>query len=168
MRKYIILTILLSCLHIAARGQTIASLDDIDLSGLPKPTAAKQLRYWFDDDGSVKTTTQLKGTQTLDASALTEGLHTVHYQVVDENNNVADVSSALFMKLNSQASATTAKQLRYWFDADAATLKTITATGGAQTLDASNLMDGLHTVHYQVVGSDNAAYQTITSVRRLV
>ena len=164
MRKYIILTILLSCLHIAARGQTIASLDDIDLSGLPKPTAAKQLRYWFDDDGSVKTTTQMKGTQTLDASALTEGLHTVHYQVVDENNNVADVSSALFMKLNSQASATAAKQLRYWFDDDASTLKTITATGGAQTLDASNLMDGLHTVHYQVVGSDNAAYHIVSAL----
>lgn len=164
MRKYIILTILLSSLHIAARGQTIASLDDIDLSGLPKPTAAKQLRYWFDDGGSVKTTTQLKGTQTLDASALTEGLHTVHYQVVDENNNVADVSSALFMKLNSQASATAAKQLRYWFDDDAATLKTITATGGAQTLDASSLMDGLHTVHYQVVGSDNAAYHIVSAL----
>ena len=153
------------CLHIAARGQTIASLDDIDLSALPKATKAKALRYWYDDDGgSVRTVTQLKGQQTLDVSALMEGLHTLHYQVIDENNDVADVQSALFMKMNGGIVGTTAKQLRYWFDDDTSTLKTITATGGTQTLDASKLLDGLHTVHYQVIGSDNAAYHIVSAL----
>ena len=48
MRKQILLLIVL-CLHIAARGQTI---EGIDLTGLPQPTQAKALRYWFDDDAS--------------------------------------------------------------------------------------------------------------------
>ena len=99
MRKHILLTILLSCLHIAARGQTITSLDDIDLSGLPQPTQAKTLRYWFDDDnGNVTTVSQLSGGQTLDVSSLIDGLHTIHYQVIDENDAVADVRSDLFLK----------------------------------------------------------------------
>ena len=165
MRKYIILTILLSCLHIAARGQTIASLDDIDLSALPKATKAKALRYWYDDDGSsVKTVTQLKGKLSPDVSALIDGLHTLHYQVIDENNRVADVRSSLFMKVDGKAIDTTAKQLRYWFDDDTSTLKTITAANGTQTLDVSRLLDGLHTVNYQVIGSDNAAYHIVSAL----
>ena len=68
MRRYILLTLLLSCLHIATRGQTIA---DIDLSGLPEQTQAKSMRYWFDDDdGSVKTISHLKGSKKLDVSSL--------------------------------------------------------------------------------------------------
>ena len=165
MRKQILLLILLSCLHIAARGQTIATLDDIDLSELPKATKAKALRYWYDDDGSsVRTVTQLKGKQSLDVSALIDGLHTLHYQVIDENNDVADVQSSLFMKMNGGIVGTTAKQLRYWFDDDSSTLKTITATNSTQTIDATKLIDGLHTVHYQVIGSDNAAYHIVSAL----
>ena len=153
------------CLHIAAQGQAIASLDDIDLSGLPKATKAKALRYWYDDDGgSVRTVTQLKGQQSLDVSALMEGLHTLHYQVIDENDDMADVQSALFMKMNGSVISTTAKQLRYWFDDDTSTLKTITATGGTQTLDASKLLNGLHTIHYQVIASDNAVYHIVSAL----
>ena len=153
MRKYLYLIILFSCLHIAARGQTIASLDDIDLSGLPQPTTAKALRYWFDDDGgSVVTVSQLSGPQELDVSPLRDGLHTLHYQVIDENDKVADVCSKLFMKVNGQTIDATAKQLRYWFDDDVSTLNTITATSGTQAIDASMLIEGLHTIHFQVEG----------------
>ena len=163
MRKHILLTILLSCLHIAARGQTITSLDDIDLSGLPQPTQAKTLRYWFDDDnGNVTTVSQLSGGQTLDVSSLIDGLHTIHYQVIDENDAVADVRSDLFLKTNGQAGVIQASRLRYWFDDDATSVKTVTATNGTQTVDASQLLDGLHTIHYQVVGGDGAVY-TIAS-----
>ena len=94
MRQYLLLIAL--CLHIAARGQTIASLDDIDLSGLPTATKAKALRYWIDDDtGSVRTVTQLSGKQIIDVSSQTVGLHTLHYQVIDENNAVASAKSAV-------------------------------------------------------------------------
>jgi len=159
------LTIMLSCLNIVARGEIMASLDDIDLSGLPKQTKAKALRYWFDDDsGSVKTIGLLTGQQMLDVSQLLDGLHMLYFQVIDENNQVADVKSSLFMKVDGKATDITARQLRYWFDDDISTMKTIKATNGKQTLDASQLLDGLHTLHYQVVGSDNAAYHIVSAL----
>ena len=165
MRKHILLTILLSCLHIAARGQTITSLDDIDLSGLPQPTQAKALRYWFDDDnGNVTTVSQLSGGQTLDVSSLIDGLHTLHYQVIDENDAVADVRSDLFLKMNGQAGIIQASGLRYWFDDDATSMKTVTAMNGTQTVDASQLLDGLHTIHYQVVGEDGGVYDIASGI----
>ncbi len=156
MRKYILLTILLSCLHIAARGQTITSLDDLDLSGLPQPTQAKELRYWFDDDdGNVITVNDLSGSHSLDVSGLIEGLHTLHYQVIASDDGVAYVSSAVFLKIDYGTSST-AHSLRYWFDDDNGNVKTI-ASGGVQTLDVSALLDGLHTIHYQVTSSDGMA-----------
>lgn len=165
MRNYLLLTILLSFLHVAARGQTIASLDDIDLSDLPQTTKAKALRYWFDDDGgSVMTVSQLSGLQTLNASALIDGLHTLNYQVIDENDVVANVQTALFIKTNGEAVIIHAKQLRYWFDDDANSLKTVTATNGIQNLDASQLTDGLHAVHYQVIETDGSACHVVSGI----
>lgn len=158
MRKYIRLTILLLCLHIAARGQTIVSLDDIDLSGLPQPTQATALRYWFDDDGgSIQTVNELSGQHELDVSGLSEGLHTLHYQVIDNTNAMGYIRSGLFLKVDNRANITAATTLRYWFDSDASSLQTMTY-GGVQTLDVSSLHDGLHTLHYQVVGTDGQVY----------
>ena len=153
--RYYTLLLLSLCLHIAAWGQTIASLDDIDLSGLPQPTTAKALRYWFDDDaGSVKTTTQLKGTMTIDASALIDGLHTLYYQTLGTDGEAYHVVSALFMKVGGGSDASvTAKKLLYWFD-DETAITTVDAGQGVQLLDASHLMDGLHTIHYQMLCSN--------------
>ena len=165
MQKYIILTILFSWLHIAARGQTIASLDDIDLSGLPQPTQAKALRYWFDDNnGSIKTVSQLSGQQTIDVSSLLNGLHTLHYQVVDENNHAYHIVSGIFMKMEDNvAGQVTARNLIYWFD-DETDVKSINIEEGVQALDASHLLDGLHTIHYQVLCSNGQMTAAQSSV----
>ena len=57
MRKFLIITILLSGLCLGTRGQ---SGPEIDLSGLPETTTAASLRYWFDTDAnSIKTTTTI-------------------------------------------------------------------------------------------------------------
>lgn len=158
MRKYIRLTILLLCLHIAARGQTVVSLEEIDLSGLPQPTQATALRYWFDDDGgSIRTVNELSGQHELDVSGLSEGLHTLHYQVIDNTNAMGYIRSGLFLKVNNRANITAATALRYWFDSDATSLQTI-SYGGVQTLDVSSLHDGLHTIHYQLTGTDGQFY----------
>ena len=149
MRKYILLYIAL-CLHIAARGQTIA---DIDLSWLPQPTQAKALRYWFDDKGTAaQTVSQLSGQQELDVSSLLDGLHTIHFQVIDSEDKVAAPYSCIFLK-TSQSNAATVQSFHYWFDNNAANTRTATSAG-IQTLDVSTLLDGLHTIHYQVTGSD--------------
>lgn len=153
MRKYIIVYIAL-CLHIAARGQTIA---DIDLSGLPQPTQAKALRYWMDDDtGSIQTTGTLNGRHTVDVSSLLDGLHTIHYQIIDSEDNVGAPYSAIFLKIDGALPMSEASTLRYWFDDDA-NVSISNANAGVRMLDVSPLTDGLHTLHYQVVDAKGTA-----------
>ncbi len=154
MRKHLFLTIILSILTLAVRGQSQTLDELVDLSGLPEPTTAASLRYWFNDDpATVKTTTTLSGATTIDASALVEGIHVVHYQVVDSKGAAGIPASALFYKM---AEGSTAASLRYWFDSAADAAKTSTATG-ATTIDASALTEGIHVVHYQVVDGKGAA-----------
>lgn len=154
MRKYIIFFLTL-CLQVAARGQTVP--EEFDLSGLPQPTQAKALRYWFNDNiGNMQTSDQLAGTHTLDVSSLIEGLHTLHYQVIDTENHAVYIRSSIFLKVNNKTT-TNAKSLRYWFDDDTESAESI-LSGGIGTIDVSTLFDGLHSIHYQVVGDDGQAY----------
>ncbi len=137
-------------LQIVARGQTIAVLDSL---GLPHPTVAKALRYWIDDDaGSVTTVDIQNGKYTLDVSTLLEGLHILHCQIVDDENQLAAPSSEVFMMMPA-TSTTQAGSLRYWFDNDA-NVMTCDANAGVKMLDASTLIEGLHTLHCQVMDAD--------------
>lgn len=166
MRTYIYLTILLSCLYIAARGQTITNLDDLDLSGLPQPTTAKALHYWFDDDnGDVKAATGISGTYILDASQLIDGLHTLHYQVMGSNDVLAYVGARLFLKAGSsfEAENVKAQELMYWFDDDTA-MQQGNISEGAQLIDASTLIEGLHTLHYQVLCNNGQMTPTMSTL----
>ena len=152
---------MLSLLPFATRGQAI---DDIDLSGLPKGTQAKSLRYWFDDDGgSVYVVSTTSGNYSLDISSLAEGLHTLHYQIVDNEGCVAYISSAVFLKIGSTIDGELLKavKLSYWFDNETA-IRQSDMTGKVQMIDASMLTDGLHTIHYQAL-CNNGALTTIKS-----
>ncbi len=139
-------------------------MPEVDLTGLPQPTQAKALRYWFDDDGgSVKTITQLSGNQTFDVSTLLEGLHTIHYQLIDSKDIAGAISSCVFIKMGA-VEGSSASSLRCWFDDDANSVKTVSSTNGIYTLDVSTLTEGLHTVHYQVIGSDGKANFIASSI----
>ena len=113
-------------------------------------TKAQRLRYWFDDLATVQETEVLKGAQLLDASMLTEGLHTLHYQLVDETGAVCSPKSAVFLKMNVDVSQPVAKTQRYWFDDDPTTMHEQPVTAGTQMLDVEGLLTGLHTLHYQL------------------
>ena len=140
---------MLACMDIAARGQTFP--EDIDLSGIPAATNAAFVRYWFDDDESTLTQTgDFAGQQTLDVSSLLDGLHTVHYQVVDETGELTTPCSHVFMKYVGVNGAYTASRLRYWFDDDTTSMQEVAAANGVATLDVNALLDGLHTIHYQL------------------
>ena len=154
MRKSIILFLFLSCLHISARGQT---LEGVALQELVRPTQAKALRYWFDDDGtSVQIVNQLFGKIVIDVPPLTEGLHTFHCQLIDSNDVVSSVVSKLFFKIgsNSGSEAIKASKLLYWFD-DEASIQQVDICKGVQLLDASGLIEGLHTFHCQLIDSND-------------
>ena len=153
MRKFLFLTILFFCLSLGVRGQIV--YPTIDLSGLPEATTAQSLRYWFDDDigTNVQTSNTLDGSSvTIGTTSLVEGIHILHYQVVDNNGLAGIPVSSLFLKIGG---ALTAKSLRYWFDNDPNTVKTTTSIpSGATTIDASGLVEGIHTVHYQIVDNN--------------
>lgn len=158
-----ILLLLLLCLHIAVRGQTV---EEIDLSGLPQPTTAKALRYWFDDDAtSLMTIDVFSEQQSFDISGLNDGLHTIHCQVVNSDNTDSYISSAIFLKIDNPRSSNpmTAQKLIYWFD-DETTLHTTDLANGEQMLDASELTDGLHTIHYQVLCDNGQMTPSASSV----
>ena len=42
---------------------------------------------------------ELTGTQTIDASTLADGIHTLHYQIVDDQGTAGIPFSAMFLKL---------------------------------------------------------------------
>ena len=143
-----------------ARGQTI---EDV-LAALPPATKAERVRYWFDDDPtSLATLQQMQGELQIDASALIEGLHTLHLQIEDENGALCSPRSSVFLKFNSESNVAPAAQLRYWYD-ELPTVTTVAATSGLQTLDVSALVEGLHTLHYQVVDSNGKAGHVMSSV----
>lgn len=111
---------------------------------------AQRLRYWFDNLAAAQETDVLKGTMLLDASTLVEGLHTLHYQLVDETGAVCSPQSGVFLKMNVDVSQPLAKTQRYWFDDDLSTLREQPVTGGTQLLEVDGLLTGLHTLHYQL------------------
>ena len=137
-------------------------VDSKDIAGIPASkmfirmderivATSKSLRYWFDTDAnSHKNTTTLSGATTIDASSLMEGVHIVHYQIVDSKDMAGIPASKMFIKVDGKT-VTKAKSLRYWFDNDMTSVKTTALPSEAVTIDASALVEGIHMLHYQIV-----------------
>ena len=118
MRKYLFITILFSCLCLGARGQalewnTVKTLVDGLLENVPEATTAQSLRYWFNDNSgtNIQTSDVLDGSAIeVNASALVDGIHVLHYQIVDSEGKVYVPVSKLFIKAG--ATPTTEKGAR--------------------------------------------------------
>ena len=146
MRKYLFLTILLSCLCIGARGQTYP---EIDLSGMPEATTAQSLRFWFDDNiSSYSLSIDASNTYAFNVPDLVEGVHVLHFQIVDSKNIAGIPASMLFIKVGAKLTAT---KLRYWFDDGKSGAMDKAYSTDVQIVDASALTEGIHTLHYQTV-----------------
>ena len=168
MHKYLFLFMWLVCLPAATRGQ---SLEDPDLTALLQPVAAQTCQYWFDDDTSnIQTAAGLSGVFTPDVSTLADGLHVIHYVVIGSDGKAYSTSADTFIKmeemLNDQTGLTTvaAKGVTYWFDDDVANKKTTTDLSGIYSLDVNALEDGLHVLHYHVVGEDDLPYAVTSTM----
>lgn len=152
MRKYLFLTILLSFLSLGVNGQIV--YPTIDLSGMPDATTAKSLRYWFDNDigTNVQTSNVLDGSSvTISATSLVDGIHILHYQVVDSKGIAGIAASKLFIRISEMPQAS---KIRYWFDDAKSASTTTNNLNGATTIDASSLVDGIHILHYQIVDNN--------------
>ena len=155
MHRHFLILVIYACGFLLARGQ---SMPEIDLTRIPQARQAQSMNYWFDGDaGKLQTVSTLSGSLSIDASALLEGIHTLHFQLVDTEGTAAAVGSSIFYKANVNT-ASTAKSLRYWFDGNGNDITTVSAKGAISTIDASKLKEGIHTFHCQVVAADNVAY----------
>lgn len=123
-------------------------IGNIKADGDIKPS---KLMYWYDDEETIHSIDMSDGAIILDASTLTEGLHTIHYQVLCNNGLMTASKSSIFLNMNSDTNVAIAKSLRYWFDEDASTVIVTDVSNGAQTLDVSNLLAGIHTLYYQII-----------------
>lgn len=162
MRKYLFLTILLSFLSLGVNGQIV--YPTIDLSGMPDATTAKSLRYWFDNDigTNVQTSNVLDGSSvTISATSLVDGIHILHYQVVDSKGIAGIAASKLFIRISEMPQAS---KIRYWFDDAKSASTTNNNLNGATTIDASSLVDGIHILHYQIEDSKGGIYIPVSKM----
>lgn len=170
MRKYLFITILFSCLCLGARGQdpdrwnTVKTLVDGLLENVPKATTAQSLRYWFDDNvgTNIQTSDVLDGSAIeVNASGLVEGIHVLHYQIVD-NEGVAGIpASKLFIRISETPQA---MKIRYWYDNNISGSQTLNNLNGTTTIDASSLVDGIHVLHYQIEDSKGNVYVPVSKM----
>lgn len=169
MRKYFIIYIMLSCLPMVVRGQTNTDADLSEL--LPTPVQAQSLHYWYDTDTeNLHTASGLSGSYYLDVSSLPDGLHTIHYEVIGSDNKSSSLASEIFLKMTKSIGESAhgvnvaAVKLQYWYDTDIDNIQIVSNLSGIYTLNVAELADGLHTIHYQVVGSDGKGYGIASEV----
>ena len=132
---------------------------------------ATQLQYWFDSNtGNINIADASSGVFILDVSSLSDGIHTLSYRLVGVDDGVYSQASAVFLKemksleeLSNKA-AIAATKLHYWFDSDTENIQVVSGLSGAYTLDVSSLAEGVHTIHYQVIGIDGTGYDEASKV----
>ena len=130
-----------------------------------KDYTIEKVRYWFDKDYSPREVAYVSGTSAIDVSALEEGFHTLHYQVIDSKGETSPSRTSSFFRVQSideQFKDYTITKVRYWFDKDY-TPREVAYVGGASTIDVSALEEGFHTLHYQVIDSKGEASPSRTS-----
>lgn len=110
------------------------------------------LEYWF-DEGNHQTVevSGAEGNFVLDASALDEGLHTLHYQLNTLNGQKGAMHTWLFFRQLGKEVATKAVAVEYWADDRNDLLQRNMVQGNEIqfTFDASTLDEGLHSLNYR-------------------
>ena len=118
----------LGCSPIAAQETIESIVSSYSIAGC---------RYWFDNFTQVTQTNYANGKIALDVSALEEGFHTLHYQILDSRGEVSPARTAPFFRLQrsgEQFKDYTIAKVRYWFDKDY-TLREVAYTGGTSAID---------------------------------
>lgn len=110
--------------------------------------------YWFDGNSTARQPSALmQGAFSIDVSGLTEGFHTLYYQVVGKDGSPSSVVSRPFYKMIAP------EALRYscWIDNDLSTMVTGQYTGEPVLIDISQVSDGYHVLRVQVEGASSSA-----------
>ncbi len=132
--------------------------------GTTPSTPAPELieyEYWFDSNYSAHINSPMSGNQYetvltgLDASSLTNGLHTLHIRFKDGSSKWSSVLSHFFVKtVATSVSNNLITAYRYWFDLNDAAMVTIPVAAQQQlnlnsSISMVQIPKGTHTVHFQ-------------------
>ena len=108
--------------------------------------------YWIDNNHNQRTTVDIGSDGlmqfVLDASTLSEGLHTLHYRAQDSEGSYSPAQAWLFYRI--KATETGTLTLDYWVDEGDHETRALADGQTAFVLDASNLSEGLPTLHYRL------------------
>ena len=115
-------------------------------------------RYWFDQDDGQALTTNFSDSPwhvELDVGQLTDGIHTLHMQVMDTSMLWGLPKSCLFTKTSEVG----AEGMIYhcWFDNENSCQQSNPLGDGHLVFDVSTLTTGVHTLHVMVKGSQYAS-----------
>ena len=90
-----------------------------------------KLVYWFDMSDQMNYAEYTGTTMLLDVSSLTEGFHTLHYQVLTTNGEVSPARTLFFFRTApiEENEDYTVRTLRYWFDRDYHPIETTYKSG---------------------------------------
>lgn len=126
----------------------------------PSVKTMTEYEYWFDSDYASVVTTPMAGNVDetvsfpLDASALSNGLHTIHFRFKDSDDQWSSATSKFFFKSETTAALPSNEihEYEYWFDSDYAGMTTVAVPNAQdvtilENIDASLLNNGLHTFH---------------------
>ena len=162
MRKCLFIFILLMGLSPTTHAQ---SVEKPDLTWLLQTNQAKSLRYWFDTETKVTETDGISNHYTIDASSLLDGLHTIHFQIVDTKGIVGNIASKIFFKIqeDEEAEAITIVKVIYWYDNET-NINELDIQGGGQLIDVSHLEEGVHTIHCQAICSNGQITPVASSI----
>ena len=121
----------------------------------------KTMRYWFDRNYATATELPyISGTTAIDITALKEGFHTLHYQVIDDKGATSPVRFSTFFipehNIETVYTGYETKTMRYWFDRNYTAATELPYTSGTTAIDITALKEGFHTLHYQVIDDKGA------------
>ena len=105
--------------------------------------AQNKVDYWFDQQAEKAAYTSGE----IDCSALSTGVHFVHFQIKDADGKASPVQSKAFLLINENLETSSDySAINYWFDQQ--TEKTAYTSG---SIDCSALSVGLHAIHFQLI-----------------
>ena len=131
-----------------------------------KEYAIKNIRYWFDTEDTPRTATYNNGIASINASALDEGFHSLHYQVITDQGETSPTRTTSFYRLSPSGKGFkeyTVNKIRYWYDDKNDNAIESSINSGIAILNSSHLDEGSHTLHYQAI-ADNGMLSPVTSV----
>lgn len=110
-------------------------------------------QYWFDGNYGQHVDVTLSGDSwdgQLDASSLSDGIHTVHLHLID--TAMTYTRNYLFRKISTISASSL--DYYFWYDNDINNMQNGSIGNGTLQLDATGISTGLHTLHLMLKGDD--------------